>query len=133
MGILIDADILINWERGILDVESHTRGRSEEFYLSVITVSEMLHGLHRTANERIRSRRTLFIQELMELFEVIPIDFTIAQTRSEITASLADLGQSIGSDDSWIAATCLAYNHSLVTGNIREFSRIPGLKIETWR
>jgi tRNA(fMet)-specific endonuclease VapC len=133
MGILIDADILINWERGVLDVESHTHGRNEEFYLSVITVSEMLHGVHRTTNERVRSRRTLFIQDMIGLFEVIPIDLAIAQTRSEITARLAELGQSIGSDDSWIAATCLTYNHSLITGNMREFSRIPGLRIETWQ
>lgn len=132
MGVLIDADILIHWERGVLDLDSLTRGRKEKFYLSVITVSEMLHGLLRTTDVRIRTRRTLFMEELISRFELVPIDYPIAQVRSEITAQLAIRGESIGSDDSWIAATCLALNHSLITGNVREFSRLAGLTIETW-
>ena len=48
MGILIDASVLIEWERGRLDVAERVNGRSqEEFFLSVITASELLHGVHR--------------------------------------------------------------------------------------
>ena len=38
----------------------------------------------------------------------------------------------IGLHDSWIAATCLAYNLTLITGNLREFKRVPGLNTEKW-
>jgi tRNA(fMet)-specific endonuclease VapC len=39
----------------------------------------------------------------------------------------------IGVHDSWIAATCLAHGLKLVTGNEREFKRVPGLELETWK
>jgi tRNA(fMet)-specific endonuclease VapC len=132
MGIVIDADILINCERGKLDLDNYTKTRTENFYLSVITMSEMLHGLYRATDPHVLKHRGLFLETIRTRFQIIPIDYLIAERRAHITASLAKLGQSIGSDDSWIAATCLAYDHTLVTGNIREFNRIEGLKIETW-
>lgn len=38
----------------------------------------------------------------------------------------------IGVHDSWIAATCIALNLTLVTANVREFNRVPGLRVENW-
>ena len=38
----------------------------------------------------------------------------------------------IGAHNSWLAATCLAHALNLVTDNIREFMRVPGLKVEEW-
>ena len=133
MGVLIDADILINAERGLLNLEAHTTDRQELFFLSVVTASEMLHGVYRTKDPAIRQRRTEFVESLLSKFTLLPIDDVIARTRGRITAQLAEQGQSIGSDDSWIAATCVALGHTLVTGNAREFNRVEGLAIETWR
>ena len=46
--------------------------------------------------------------------------------------SLAQHGEMIGAHDAWIAATCIARDLTLVTGNTREFARVPGLGIENW-
>ena len=47
MAVLIDASILIEAERGRLDLAQHVAQRQEEeFFLSVITASELLHGVH---------------------------------------------------------------------------------------
>lgn len=59
MGILIDSDVLINYERGRIDLISKIKGREqEEVFLSVITASELLHGVWRATNSHIRSRRS---------------------------------------------------------------------------
>lgn len=50
----------------------------------------------------------------------------------KIRAQLANAGTPIGSNDLLIAAIALANNLILVTHNVREFKRVPGLKIEDW-
>jgi tRNA(fMet)-specific endonuclease VapC len=47
-------------------------------------------------------------------------------------SGLAQQGQMIGIHDSWIAASCIAHDLTLVTANLREFNRVPGLRIENW-
>ena len=48
VGVLIDTSVLIDYERGRVDLEARIRGREEEtFFLSVVTASELLHGVHR--------------------------------------------------------------------------------------
>jgi tRNA(fMet)-specific endonuclease VapC len=50
MGTLIDSSVLIAWERERLDLESHLADYAEEnFAISAITASELLHGVHRAA------------------------------------------------------------------------------------
>jgi tRNA(fMet)-specific endonuclease VapC len=39
----------------------------------------------------------------------------------------------IGAHDAWLAATCLAHGLTLVTGNVREFQRVHGLRVEEWK
>lgn len=47
MGVLFDASVLIEHERGRVNVEPYLSGREQEkFFLSVITASELLHGVH---------------------------------------------------------------------------------------
>jgi tRNA(fMet)-specific endonuclease VapC len=49
-----------------------------------------------------------------------------------LRASLSAAGRPIGPNDLLIAATALAHNLTLVTHDLREFSRITGLKVEDW-
>ncbi len=56
----------------------------------------------------------------------------ISYTYAEIRALLEKSGNSIGANDLLIAATALNKNATLVTHNINEFSRVPGLNIEDW-
>ena len=133
MGILIDTNILIDFERGLLDISPYVKGREkEEFFLSVITASELLHGVFRAKDHDIRSRRSAFVEGILEQFSIIPIDLAAARIHSQLWANLESKGAMIGLHDLWLAATCVSNGYTLVTSNLREFERVPGLKVECW-
>ena len=133
MGIIIDTSILIDFERGFIDMTPHIKGREqEEFYISVITASELLHGVFRAKDLDIRSRRSAFVEGILERFSIIPIDLSTARIHSQLWADLESQGIMIGLHDLWLAAACISNGHTLVTSNLREFERVPGLKIECW-
>jgi tRNA(fMet)-specific endonuclease VapC len=133
MGVLIDASVLIEYERGRMDLESRLTGHEEEeFFLSVITASELLHGVHRARDSQTRSRRAVFVESVLERFPILPIDLATARIHSQLSADLATAGTLIGPHDLWLAATALAQGLALVTANLREFKRVPGLGVESW-
>jgi tRNA(fMet)-specific endonuclease VapC len=133
MAVLIDASILIEAERGRLQLEPHVvKQREEDFFLSVITASELLHGVHRAVQSEIRAKRSAFVEGILARFPLLPIDLTTARAHARLWAELAAAGTLIGSHDMWLAATCLAHGFTMITANLREFARIPGLKIEMW-
>ncbi|MFN0141245.1 MAG: PIN domain-containing protein, partial [Pyrinomonadaceae bacterium] len=101
-------------------------------FISVVTVSEMLHGLHRANTVILRERRSRFIDVLLDLMPILPIDLEIAREHSRIWAFLSMQGNMIGMNDSWLAATCTANGLTIATSNIREFERVPDLKVSRW-
>lgn len=133
MGVLIDASLLIEHERGRLDLESHVQGREEEpFFLSVVTVSELLHGVHRAADPATRARRSVFVEGVLDAFPVLPIDVPTGRIHAETWSFLASGGATIGAHDLWLAAAALAHGLSMATANVRDFERVPGLVVEDW-
>lgn len=133
MGILIDTSVLIAQERGQLDVSARVNGREdEEFYLSAITASELLHGVERAADARRRSMRSAYVEAILRDFPVLPIDLQVSRAHAQIWAQLVSNGTMIGAHDLWIAATCISRGLTLVTFNLREFRRIDALQLEDW-
>jgi len=134
MGVLIDASVLIEHERKRLDLEHHLEQRAEEeFFLSVVTASELLHGVHRSTDAAVRARRSAWVEAILERFPLLPVDVQIARSHAQVWAELASRGQLIGPHDLWLAASCLAHGLIMVTANIREFNRVPGLQVEQWQ
>jgi tRNA(fMet)-specific endonuclease VapC len=133
VGILIDATVLIEHERGRLDLASRIAGREEEaFFLSVITVSELLHGVHRAADAVRRANRSAFVEAVIDRFPLLPIDLPTARAHAGAWSELAAAGSLIGAHDLWLAAAAVAHDLTLATGNLREFRRVPGLRVEDW-
>lgn len=133
MGVLIDASVLIENERQRLDLDRHLEHRrQEEFFLSVITASELLHGVHRAEDARRRARRSAWVEGILESFVVLSVDLGTARAHAQLWAELAARGQIIGPHDLWLAASCIAHGLTMVTANVREFDRVPGLQVETW-
>lgn len=132
MGSLIDTSIFIEAERGRLDLDSHVEDRTDdEFFMSVITASELLHGVYR-ATTSYRSKRLAAIERWIERFALAEIDLSIAREHARIHALLRSAGNMIGPHDLWLAATCLALNLKMVTANAREFSHVPNLVVDNW-
>ena len=133
MAVLIDTSILIAFACGQLDVAARVAGReAEEVFLSVISASELLHGAHRAMDAAVRAGRLAFVEAILTRFPVLEIDLEVARAHALLWSSLEQTGEMIGVHDSWIAATCIARDLTLVTGNSREFERVPGLGIENW-
>lgn len=133
MGVLIDASVLIGFERDRTAIEQRLAGREdEEFFVSVITASELVHGVHRAKSPAVRSKRSAFVEAVLSRFPLLSIDLPTARAHSQLWADLASTGNTIGPHDLWIAAACMAHGLTLVTGNVREFQRVPGLAVESW-
>jgi tRNA(fMet)-specific endonuclease VapC len=128
MALLLDSDVLIELERGAEAAALDRFLGDDDRTISVITVSELLHGVLR-ASGPIRTRRRAFVEHLLAGLEAIPITEPVARIHAEIWADLAQRGAVIGAHDLWIAATAIAHGLTLATGNTREFERIQGLRL----
>jgi predicted nucleic acid-binding protein len=133
VGLLIDASVFIEHERGRLDLARVVEGREDEdVFVSVVTASELLHGVHRATDRRVRARRAAFVEGILAEFPLVPLDALTARTHARLWADLAGRGEPSGAHDLWLAATCIARGLTLATGDARAFIRIPGLEVELW-
>jgi tRNA(fMet)-specific endonuclease VapC len=131
MGVIFDSSVLVYLERNLQQVEKIITGRENEpFGISVITVSELLHGVHRADSEKRRLKREAFVEKVIELFPLYPFDLAAARIYARVWANLARKGVTIGSHDLMIGATCISLGFSVVTLDFRDFEKIPGIKVE---
>jgi predicted nucleic acid-binding protein len=128
VAVLIDTDLLIDLEQGDAAVEGLLG--EEERAISVITVSELLHGVLR-ARGGARARRQAFVEHLLAGLQAIPITEPVARIHADIWSGLAERGEPIGAHDLWIAATAVAHGLAIATRNDSHFRRIPGLRVLT--
>lgn len=131
MGVILDTSVLIEAERRNLEIDTFTENREEEIFgLSVITVAELLHGVHRADSTRRRLKRSSYVEKVIELFPIYVFDISIARIYAELWSDLSKKGIQIGAHDFIIGSTALSLGFSVATFNIRHFERIEGLKIE---
>lgn len=97
--------------------------------MSLITYGELLNGANKSSEPL---AATANLQRLAELLTVQPMNIDVAERYGDIRSALEKSGQIIGGNDLWIAAHALSLGLILVTNNLREFSRIPGLMLENW-
>lgn len=126
-GILIDTSVLIDAERDSKVLEQLPQDAQHS--ISAITVSELLHGVHRAAPDHVRIRRQVVVEALLGAIEQLPITSRIARLHAQIWAELQTDGKIIGAHDLWIAATALAHGLTLATANAGEFKRVPALEL----
>jgi predicted nucleic acid-binding protein len=128
VALLIDTDLLIDLERGGATSDVERLLGDEDRAISVITVSELLHGVNR-AQGAIRARRRAFVEHILAGMEAIPITQPVARMHADIWADLTGRGQQVGAHDLWIAATALAHGLGVATRNRTHFRRIDGLRV----
>lgn len=132
MGVLIDTDVFVEIERGLRPVAIRQRVGDESRGISVVTVSELLHGVHRASGEA-RVRRAAFVERVLHGFEALLVTEGVARVHAELSAQMAASGQRIGANDLWIGATAMAHGLGVLTGNVADFDRIPGLRVVNLR
>jgi tRNA(fMet)-specific endonuclease VapC len=131
MGVIFDTSLLVSAERGSLALEKLVMGRENEpFGISVVTVSELLHGVHRADSEKRRLVRSAFVEKIIQTFPLHPFDLSAARMYAKIWANLARKGITIGAHDLMIASTALALRFSVVTADMRDYGKIKEVTIE---
>ncbi|NJM75231.1 MAG: type II toxin-antitoxin system VapC family toxin [Acaryochloridaceae cyanobacterium RU_4_10] len=129
MGLVIDTNVLIRAERDARADLFPLQTAHDNLYISAITVSELLVGVRLANSEARRNRRSAFVEGLLAIFPVLDFSAESARVHAELYASLRQRGELIGAHDLIIAATALQHGFAVLTGNEREFNRIPGLKV----
>lgn len=128
MALLIDTDLLIDLERGAGTPAVEEILGDEDRAISVITVSELLHGARR-GNVAQRAHRGAFVEHLLGAVRAIPITEPVARVHAEAWVDLSNRGQLIGAHVLWIAATAIAHGLGVATHNAAEFGRVSGLRV----
>ena len=131
MAQFVDASVIITLERtgrGFEDLRKVT-DPDESLALAAVTASELLVGVHRAASPSQRFRRQASIEGLIERLTVFPFDLNAARIHARLAAELAAQGQMVGAHDLILAATALSNGYAVLTDNVREFTRVPGLEV----
>ncbi len=103
---------------------------NESILLSTITASELLYGPLRTADPIRRARRSAYIETVLARIEVLPLG--VQDARAHAGRAPGDAGAEgtpSGPNDLWIAAQAVARGYAVATANVREFARVPGLRV----
>lgn len=95
---------------------------------SVVVASELRFGAERIQSKRMKQE----IEDLLQELPVLPFEPPADRHYARIRAHLEERGTPIGPNDMFIAAHALALDLTLITANIREFSRVPDLRVENW-
>jgi tRNA(fMet)-specific endonuclease VapC len=101
----------------------------DQVLISSITLAELEFGI---AKSQRRAQHRLRFDLFLAQFEIALFDPRAAAFYGPLRASLQAVGKLIGPLDTLIAAHALALDTCLVTHNVREFERVPGLRIEDW-
>lgn len=99
------------------------------FKISAVVQAELLLGAEKSANPE---KNRLLVDRFLIPFEIVPFDAAMAREYATVRAQLEQKGHVIGPNDLLIAATARSRNATLVTHNVNEFKRVPGLKLEDW-
>ena len=132
MPYLLDTNVCVDYLTGRYPavVDRIRRSSPDALRLSAIVVAELRfgadHSTHRKANH---GRIDVLVAEI----DCIDFDLGAAAAYGRVRAALEAAGEPIGPNDMLIGAHALSQGLILVSDNVREFRRIRGLKVESWR
>ena len=97
--------------------------------MSLVTYGELEYGALKSQNKQ---QALAVLQELQHYIPVLGMEAEVAAEYAAIRQLLESKGTPIGNNDLWIAAHARALDLTLVSNNLREFERVPRLKLENW-
>lgn len=95
---------------------------------SIVVAAELRFGAIKSGSRKLKQT----VNQILSAMEILPLESPADQHYGELRHHLSRQGIPIGPNDLLIAAHTLAADLTLVTANSREFSRVPGLKLENW-
>lgn len=128
---LIDTDtcIYITKQKPIHVINKFKRLQVGAVVMSAINYGELCYGSEKSDHPK---KAHAALESLIGVIPVLPVPQEAAKQYGHIRAHLESTGKIIGNNDLWIAAHCLTLGVTLVTNNVREFQRVPKLRVENW-
>jgi predicted nucleic acid-binding protein len=126
-GLILETTFLIDLERELAeDIDGPTQAflrehASEPLYTTATVAGELAAGLPPDGQARWES--------FLSPFHVLPCNRDVAWEYGRIYSYLRQNGMLIGTNNLWIAATAIAFDMPLVSRNVTEFRRVPGLRL----
>ncbi len=130
MAYLLDTNILsdlIRQPQGRITERIKKVGESN-VCTSIVVAAELRFGARRRKSRPL----THNVEAILDTIEVLPLEEPADQAYAALRSSLEIRGVVIGPNDMLIAAHALSLDHTVVTANQREFTRVPGLRVENW-
>ena len=127
----LDTCICIEFLRGRLayGYQEMRRYSPSDFQLPSIVAAELWYGAEHSRNPE---RERKIVGEFVEAFEIAPFDGDAARKYGQVRQLLGSEGNLIGDRDIMIASCALAHDAVLVSNNLSDFERVPGLKLVSW-
>jgi tRNA(fMet)-specific endonuclease VapC len=130
---MLDTDTcvyLVNRRAGFERVLRRMEGRRYgEIRVSAVTLAELRYGIARSARRTSNAEK---VEAFLQRFDIVAFDERAAAEYGTVRAGLERAGRVIGPLDTLIAAHALSLGCILVTNNVREFGRVPRLRVENW-
>jgi len=95
---------------------------------SIVVAAELRFGAEKRGSERLTKQ----LETILSAISALPLEEPADRHYGKLRAHLEERGARIGPNDMLIAAQALALECTVITANDREFSRVPGLKVENW-
>lgn len=129
---ILDSNTISYYFRGDPQVVPRLQAiRPADLGVPAIVEYELQYGLRRFPPEA-AAPRLAALKQLLQPMQMLPFDSECAAEAARIRAELEAAGTPIGPHDTLIAATAMRYQGTLVTRNVREFSRVVGLRWVDW-
>lgn len=127
---LLDTNIVIyTMKNRPIEVRDSFNAHEGQLAISSVTLMELLYGAEKSSDP---AKNTRSIETFSARLAVLDYDSPAAQHTGQIRAELAKSGKPIGPYDQMIAGQARSLGLILVSNNIREFERVPGLRLENW-
>jgi tRNA(fMet)-specific endonuclease VapC len=130
--LILDSNTISYYFRGDPQVVPRLQAlRPAELGVPAIVEYELQYGLLRLPADA-AAPRLKALAALLRPMQRLPFDAGCAAHAARLRADLEALGTPIGPHDTLIAATALHHQSTLITRNVREFGRVPGLHWQNW-
>lgn len=127
---LLDTNILsdlVRHPQGVI-AQRITREGEKSISTSIVVAAELRFGAEKSGSARLTTQ----LEIILSAIDTLPLEEPVDRQYARLRKYLEDRGTPIGPNDMLIAAHALALNCTVITANDREFSRVPGLKVENW-
>ena len=126
----LDTNTVLDYFRGKGQVAARLLATPpSEVGLPAIAAYEVWVGVLGSQNAK---RRQVEYERFLAVVAILPFDAVAGRRAADLRLALSRKGDLIGPMDALIAATALAHGATLVTRNVREFDRVPGLTVVNW-